>query len=62
MRTTEEMRQYLSEHNLKAVAEACGVHHNALYRFMKGDTDPRVSTWEKLNQYIDKKEQTINDN
>lgn len=60
MRTIEEMREYLSEHNLKAVAEASGIHHNALYRFMRGDTDPKVSTWQKLNLYIDSKECSTN--
>ena len=56
MRTSEQIRSYLSEHNIRAVAKASGVHENVLYRFMHGRVDPRVSTWEKLNEYIDQKE------
>lgn len=49
----EQIRKRLQDHNLRAVAKKAGVHHNALYRFMSGASDPRVSTILKLVKYLE---------
>ena len=49
----DEIRRRLRDYNLKAVAQKAGIHQNALYRFMSGQTDPRLSTILKLSKYLE---------
>lgn len=54
--TLEQIKSRLGDYNLRKVADACGIHYNALTRLMKGDTDPRYSTVEKLSAYLEAQE------
>ena len=51
----EHLRKLLEEFNLKKVAEACGIHPNALYRLMKGEVIPRYNTIVKIVEYLQTK-------
>ena len=48
----DEIRRRLRDYNLKAVARACGMHQNSLYRFMSDRSDSRLSTVMKLIKYL----------
>lgn len=55
MLTLEEIRSRLKGYNLKQLAEASGVHYNALYRLMNGGTNPSYETVQKIVAHLDKK-------
>lgn len=61
MRSADQIRRYLKDHNIKAVAQDIGVHMNSVYAFMNNQRDPLYSTVEKLNAYIERKEQLYNE-
>lgn len=61
MRSAEQIRSYLRPYNIKRVAEEIGIHMNVVYAFMSEKTDPRYSTIEKLNAFIDRKESEAHD-
>lgn len=56
MLTLDEIRSQLTDRNLKAVAEKSGVHYNAVYRFMNGQSNPSYETVRKLCQYLEAKQ------
>ncbi len=55
MMTLEEIKNQLQDANLKRVAERAGVHYNALYRLMNGNTNPSYETVKKLSDYLENK-------
>lgn len=55
MRSAEQIRAILKDYVIRNVAVEIGLHSNALYAFMKGESDPKLSTLEKLDSYIDSK-------
>ena len=55
MRTAEQIRAILKDYIIRNVANDIGVHSNSLYAFMRGESDPKISTIEKLDAYIDAK-------
>lgn len=61
MRSAEQIRSFLRPYNIKRVSEEIGIHMNVVYAFMNEKSDPRYSTIEKLNAYIDRKESEAND-
>ena len=48
----EQIKEQLADSNLRKVADACGIHYNVITRLMKGETDPRYSTVNALNNYL----------
>lgn len=52
MLTIDQIRERLEHSNLKAVAEAVGIHYNTLYRLVKTDADPSYSTVKALSDYL----------
>ena len=54
MLTLDEVRERLKDRNLMAVANSAGVHYNALYRLMKGGSNPSYKTVQKLIEYLQK--------
>lgn len=60
--TLDEIKKRLKESNLKAVATAAGIHHNALYRLMNGGTNPSYETVRKLIDYINSLSKTGQNN
>jgi DNA-binding phage protein len=54
MLTPDEIREFLQDHNLTAVAEKTGLSTDTLYRFMAGGT-PSVPTLQALDTYIKSK-------
>lgn len=54
MLTPDEIREFLQDHNLAAVAEKTGLSTDTLYRFMSGGT-PSVPTLQALDAYIKSK-------
>lgn len=55
MLTLDAIKNKLEHANLKKVAEAAGVHYNALYRLMKEESDPKYETVRKLSDYLEEK-------
>lgn len=55
----ERIRNALKDRNIMAVARACGVHHNALYRFMKKETTPRYEVLAKIVKYLKSKKSEV---
>lgn len=53
MLNVEQIRKRLEHSNLKAVAEAIGIHYNTLYRLMKTDADPSYSTVKTVSDYLE---------
>jgi DNA-binding phage protein len=51
----DAIRAALKDCNVQAVARSTGIHPNAIYRFLRGKTDPRYATVELLTQYIKKR-------
>lgn len=51
MLTPDEIREFLQDHNLAAVAEKTGLSTDTLYRFMAGGT-PSLSTLKALDTYV----------
>jgi len=56
MLTLDEIRGQLADRNIKAVAQKAGVHPNAVYRFMKGQSNPSYETVRKLCDYLEKRQ------
>ena len=56
MLTLDEIRWQLADRNIKAVAQKAGVHPNAVYRFMKGQSNPSYETVRKLCDYLEKRQ------
>ncbi|AIM40756.1 transcriptional regulator [Idiomarinaceae phage 1N2-2] len=52
--TPEQIKERLKHANLKAVAEASGLHYNSVYRFMNGGTKPAWDTVNKLEKYLER--------
>lgn len=52
MLTLDQIQDRLKHSNLKAVAEAAGIHYNTLYKLMNEDCDPAYSTIKKLSDYL----------
>jgi predicted transcriptional regulator len=50
--TLEQIRDRLKHSNLKAVAEAAGIHYNTLHKLMNKDCDPAYSTVKALSDYL----------
>lgn len=51
MMTPDDIRAFLKDHNLSAVAEAAGLSPDTLYRFMAGGI-PSLKTVIALDAYI----------
>ena len=54
MMTLYEIKAKLHPMNLKTVASESGVHYNAIYRLMKGSTEPKYETVQKLVKWLEK--------
>ena len=52
MLTLEQVRERLQHSNLRAVAQATGLHFNTLYKLMNTDTVPSYSTVKALSDYL----------
>lgn len=52
MLTLEQIRDRLKHSNLKAVAEAAGIHYNTLHKLMNKECDPAYSTVKALSDYL----------
>jgi len=48
-----QIREKLSDRNLKKVAIGAGLHFNSVYRAMKPKLDPRYSTVKALSDYLE---------
>lgn len=55
MLTPEQIKQGLSESNLRAVSEAAGINYMTLYRFIKSGARPSYETVKKLSDYLESK-------
>lgn len=55
MLTLDQIRERLEDSNLKAVSEKAGVHYNAVYRFMNGQSNPSYETVRKICDYLEGK-------
>jgi len=56
MLTLDEIREQLADRNIKAVAQKAGIHPNAVYRFMKGQSNPSYETVRRLCDYLEGKQ------
>lgn len=54
MLTLEQIRARLQHSNLRAVAQAAGIHYNTLYKLMNQNCDPAYSTIKALSDYLQK--------
>lgn len=52
MLTIEQIRKRLADRNLAAVAEKIGIHHQSLYRIMKG-AEPSYRVAKALSDYLE---------
>ena len=52
MLTISQIKQRLSDSNLKRVAMKSGVHSATLYRFMRDQSKPSYETVELLSNYL----------
>ena len=52
MLTLEQIRQRLEHSNLKAVAQAAGLHFNTVYNLMNTDKVPSYATVKALSDYL----------
>jgi predicted transcriptional regulator len=52
MLTIRQIKQRLSDANLKRVAIKSGVHPATVYRFMRGQVKPTYETVELLSNYL----------
>lgn len=52
MLTLDQIKERLKHSNLRAVAQAAGVHYNTVYKVMNEDCDPAYSTIKKLSDYL----------
>lgn len=52
MMELEAIRAALKDCNIQAVARSTGLHPNAIYRFLKGQSNPRYATAERLAKYL----------
>ena len=52
MLTIRQIKQRLTDANLKRVATKSGVHSATLYRFMRDQSNPRYETVELLSNYL----------
>ena len=50
----EEIRAILQDRNLTKVAKSANISRPVLYQIMRGSTDPKFSTIEKLSDYLQK--------
>ncbi|WVH13954.1 hypothetical protein CASP1_00031 [Alcaligenes phage CASP1] len=55
MITLDEIKRQLKDMNLRAVSRGAGVHYNALYRLVNGDTNPSYETVHKIVSYLEAK-------
>jgi DNA-binding phage protein len=52
MMELDAIRAALKDCNIQAVARSTGLHPNAIYRFLRGQTEPRYATIERLARYL----------
>lgn len=52
MLTLEQIRERLQHSNLKAVAEAAGLHYNTVYKLMNTTSVPSYATVKALSDYF----------
>lgn len=55
MITLDEIKRQLKDMNLRAVSRGAGVHYNALYRLVNGETNPSYETVHKIVSYLEAK-------
>lgn len=58
MLTIVQIKQRLSDANLRRVAVNAGLHPATVYRFMQGDSQPLFETVRALSAYLQKQEAT----
>ena len=51
--TLDEVREKLKPMNVSFVSRQTGVHKNAIYRLMKGTTEPKYETVQKIINWLD---------
>lgn len=52
MLTLEQIKERLQHSNLRAVAQATGLHYNTLYKLMNTTSTPSYSTVKALSDYL----------
>lgn len=52
MMTLEQIKEKLKDRNLSAVADATGIHRNAIYRLVNGRSRPSYETVRRLVEYL----------
>ncbi len=52
MLSVEEIKRRLKDSNYTAVAKSSNVNYHTLYKFMKGEGDPKHSTVTLLSAYL----------
>jgi len=55
----DELRRQLEGYKLTYIAEQTGLHYNTVHRFMSG-SDPKLSTAQKLSEWIKRKAESAN--
>lgn len=60
--TVENIRDYFAEHNLKQVARETELSYSVIYRLMSGESNPTYETVKRLSEYIDRKQEVLNEN
>ena len=57
MQDLDTMRRQLADRNIQAVAKGAGVHPNARYRLMRGESSPRYETVQRVASYLQRQQQ-----
>jgi hypothetical protein len=56
MLTPEQIKIKLEDRNLSKVAQGCGLHYNAIIRFMGNKSKPAYTTVKALSDYLEGQE------
>ena len=57
MQDLDSLRRQLADRNIQAVSRGAGVHPNALYRLMHGESSPRYETVQRVASYLQRQQQ-----
>ena len=55
----DELREQLEGYKMTYIAEQTGLHYNTVNRFMSG-SDPKLSTAQKLTEWLNRKAESAN--
>lgn len=62
MHKLDTIRAYFADANIRQVSRETGLHYQVIYRLLNGDTNPRYETVLALSDYIDQKQEALNEN